>query len=462
MVAIMSIFAQKKNREKISSSFKKELKTSKSPLKSELSTYRLLLIAANFIIVVIGLFFVLEVSSVESYNKTADISRFILKQLAGCGLGIIGFTIAYFIPQKWWPKLAPFFYLLTLVMLTLVLVSPFSQGAKGASRWLNLGFIQFQPVEIIKFFLIVFFAWLLGKNRGENLSSLKDNSSRQQNQSFSRLSSSNYQHWHQLSQDKNQSRLNQNQDHHSARQLPVWLEWLFEADGRTPSAWLVIILLALPLLLIFLQPNFSAVIMIASIIMIMYFLSGASWKVLGSIAVVGIIALTALLMMADYRQERLKTFWGSDCYGEQIATENWQICQIKMALGRGGWFGVGIGASKQKFAYVPEASSDSIIAIVGEEIGFLGLILIMLLYAFYFYCAWQIIYRAELTQKERLMGYGLWTWLIIQTLMNLGVITELIPLTGVPLPFFSYGGTSLVMSLVVSGVIAGLTKTAKA
>lgn len=456
----MSIFFQNQKHEKQTPRYQRtsNLKkfsslgaknTKKSLWSTELGTYRLLLIIVNFIIVAVGLFFVLEVSSIESYNKTADMSRFIIKQLLGGGLGLVAFFITSQIPRKWWLKLAPIFYFLSLVMLVLVLVSPFAQDAKGASRWLNLGFIQFQPVEIIKFFLIIFFAWLLGKKRGETVNSL-----RECDHAYSRLAIQNHHHQTEFS-NSNSRRLFQKQLENTKLRLPAWL---MEADGTAPSPWLIIILLALPLILIFLQPNFSAVVMIASIIMLMYFLAGVSWKVLGTIMIVGVITLTTLFMTADYRQARLETFWGSDCSAEQIDTQDWQICQIKMALGRGGWFGVGIGASKQKFAYVPEASSDSIVAIVGEEIGFFGLTIIMLLYAFYFYCAWQIIRQAKLTQAERLMGYGLWIWLAIQTLMNFGVITELIPLTGVPLPFFSYGSTSLVMSLVVSGVLAGLAK----
>ncbi len=205
--------------------------------------------------------------------------------------------------------------------------------------------------------------------------------------------------------------------------------------------------------LIILQPDLGSLSVVVVILGAVYFLSGGSVKhmlLFGGIAI-GLAAIA--IFSSSYRYERLKTFLdpSSDPLGSSF-----HYRQLVLSLGRGGILGQGIGKSNQKYAYVPEASTDSIFAILAEEIGFVGSTLIVLLFLYYFYVATTLILRSSATDVEKVVGMSIVVWIATQTLLNLGAVVGLIPLTGAPLPFFSYGRSALVMVLCATGFISNI------
>lgn len=185
-----------------------------------------------------------------------------------------------------------------------------------------------------------------------------------------------------------------------------------------------------------------------------YVVSGAPLKPILYGAPIAAVVSFLLVIFYPHRIARVKAFLDpfSDTQGN-----TYHIAQVLIALGSGGITGLGIGQSRQKFEYIPEVTTDSIFAIVGEELGFAGSLFLIGLLSFLVYRGFKIAERTE-DQFGKLLAYGLTMWLGIQTLVNLGAMVSLIPLTGVPLPFISYGGSALLVNLVAVGILANISK----
>ena len=209
-------------------------------------------------------------------------------------------------------------------------------------------------------------------------------------------------------------------------------------------------LTALPSILLLLQPDLGSLLILLVICIGLYFVAGGKIKTLVPVVGVGALLLGAAIAASPYRVKRFKTFLNphTDPLGASF-----HVRQITLALGSGGWFGLGLGNSQQKYAYIPEASSDSIFAIVAEEIGFIGSSIIILLFAFYFALLLRSAQTQEADSYGRLVSLGVLIWLASQVCLNLAAVVVLVPLTGLPLPFFSYGGSSLVMVLLANGLV---------
>ena len=205
----------------------------------------------------------------------------------------------------------------------------------------------------------------------------------------------------------------------------------------------------LPSLLILLQPDFGSLLIIGCIAIAMFYI--ANGKLLHILGILGIsiLASTIAVFSSSYRKARLTTFLNPQV---DPLGSGFHIRQITLALGQGGWIGQGIGNSKQKFSYIPEASTDSIFAIIAEEIGFIGSTIILILFALYFYFATKTV-NAATDPFHQLLGWGIIIWIASQTLLNLAAVVALVPLTGLPLPFLSYGGSSLIMVLLANGIL---------
>lgn len=212
--------------------------------------------------------------------------------------------------------------------------------------------------------------------------------------------------------------------------------------------------LALPILLIMLQPDLGSLLLVISIACSIFFVSGGNSKQLGILAGVGIPLVLIAILASPYRRDRLLTFLNPE--SDPLGT-SFHIRQITLALGRGGWLGQGLGNSTQKFAYIPEASTDSIFAIIAEELGYVGSTIIIMLLFGYMILGYHVI-RSEEEVSIRLLGLGLITWLGVQMLLNLCSVVGLVPLTGVPLPFFSYGRSAVIMVLLAAGIITRIGK----
>jgi len=230
--------------------------------------------------------------------------------------------------------------------------------------------------------------------------------------------------------------------------------WMIKHQRLLPFLFLT----GIPILLAMLQPDLGSCLILTAIAFSLYFVAGGKIKPFAALSVVSIALLTLLIITSPYRLQRLQTFFNPEL---DPLGSSFHIRQITLALGSGGWFGQGIGNSRQKFSYIPEASTDSIFAIVAEEVGFIGSISIIALFLLYIWCAYRIIKQTHQGAYAQMVGMGILIWISSQVILNLSAVVALVPLTGVPLPFFSYGGTSLIMILLATGILLRLSRVPK-
>lgn len=205
--------------------------------------------------------------------------------------------------------------------------------------------------------------------------------------------------------------------------------------------------------LLMLEPNMSITICVASVLMIMLFVGGGKKKTFVVFGALGVTLAVLLIVSAPYRMERILAFvdpWSSP------KDEGYQLIQSYYALGSGGLFGVGLFNSRQKYLFLPFAESDFIFSVIGEELGFVGAILILLLYGALIFCGIIIALRAK-SAFETLLSIGIVSVIAIQTLLNVAVVTGSIPPTGLPLPFMSAGGSSLMVFMAASGLLINIS-----
>ncbi len=229
--------------------------------------------------------------------------------------------------------------------------------------------------------------------------------------------------------------------------------WLDKHQRFPPFALLTGILFGL----ILLQPNLSTAFIVVSLATILFFLAGGNLKPLLGFGVLGLFLLAALIVAVPYRRERLTTFLNpaSDPLGR-----SYHIRQITIALGRGGLFGQGIGLSKQKQQYIPEAATDSIFSIYAEETGFIGSTLLLLVYGLLINLGFTVAAR-QTTRYRFLLASGITSWLALHVACNVAAMVALIPLTGVPLPLVSYGGSAYLSLMIGLGILTGLLRTSR-
>ncbi len=337
----------------------------------------------------LGLFFVFEASTVESFKLFGHQYYFFRQQALWLTLSFVVLFLASKFKVSFFEKYALQIYAFAVLLLILTLIPGIGLKLNGARRWIALPFGTLQTVEVFKFVLISFYAYLLSKKLD----------------------------------------------------LGSFLFFLF---------W--------PILLVLLQPDFGSLMVLVASSIIMYFLAGGEIKILSIIFGGGFLLALLVVIFSPYRRERLTTFLNPE---ENIQGDSYHVRQITLALGGGSWFGRGIGNSQQKYSYVPEASSDSIFAIVAEEVGFVGSFLIICAFIAYFIAANSMVKNKVLSKYEYLLYYGILGWIAIQLLFNLSAVVVLLPLSGMPLPFFSQGGSSLLMSFFASGVLLSIASHAK-
>jgi len=229
--------------------------------------------------------------------------------------------------------------------------------------------------------------------------------------------------------------------------LAKWLE-----TARDIKQFLI--LLGTNLLLIMLQPDLGTAIIIIGMAFMVYYLSGAKIKEIFTFSVLLLVTISCLILLSPYRLNRLKTFM--DPTVDPLGS-SYHINQVLYGLGSGGLNGVGLGKSRQKYAYLPEATTDSIFVIIAEEFGFLGSGIFSILLVWILLSSLQISARA--TDKfDKLLSGGISILFIIQVFVNLSSMVALVPLTGVPLPFISYGGSSLVTNFIALGLLINISK----
>ena len=345
-------------------------------------------------LVVLGVVMILSASSVQSFASYGSSFVFFKKQLFSVVLGLVAFLVAGRVDYR---RLRGAGYLLlpaVVVMLVAVLVPGVGISSGGSARWIPLGFTDFQPSELAKFALILFAADV-----------------------FSRKEESTFQEF----------------SHTAMPMLPA-----------------VGILAALVLM----QPDLGTTMLLGFIGMGMLFVAGAPLRHVLPLGVAGGGFAMMAGVLEPYRRERILAFM--DPWKDPLDA-GYQAIQSMIALGSGGWFGVGLGGSRQKWSYIPNAHTDFIFAILGEEVGLLGTLIVLALFVFLAYLGVRAARRAP-DRFGMLLAAGITIWITMQALVNMGAVTSSLPITGVPLPLVSFGGTSLVVSMAAMGVLVNVTR----
>ena len=286
---------------------------------------------------------------------------------------------------------------LGLVAATIVLLLvPFLCGARnGTHRWIPLGFFSLQPSELAKFALAVFLAYMI-ERKGDRIN------------------------------------------------VP--------SVGTIPSLAVACVLAGL----VFLEPDLGTAIVLLLVAFALLFLAGLSWRYVATAGGVALLALPVLVFSASYRARRLLAFLHPE---QDLRGPNFQLLQSKVALGSGGVLGSGLALGQQKWLFLPESHTDFIFSVIGEELGLIGTMAILVLFAVLF---WRGV-RTSLRAPDRFGGFlalGITLFLVCQALVNMGVATGLLPTKGMPLPYVSYGGSSLLVSLGMTGVLLNVSQQA--
>lgn len=224
------------------------------------------------------------------------------------------------------------------------------------------------------------------------------------------------------------------------------------AKNKKPSSYFIPLLLVAGLIM--LQPDLGTTIVVATIGLSQIFVSGVNLFYIGAAVVTGAVSAVLLIVLSPYRRDRLLTFLeiSRDPLGK-----SYHIRQILLALGSGGIFGVGLGASRQKFLFLPESSTDSIFAVIAEELGLIGGLAIIILFVYFLIKGLSIAKNAP-DKFSQTAAVGITVWIAGQAFLNIAAMVALVPLTGIPLPLFSYGGSSLVMVLTACGILFSISK----
>jgi len=366
-----------------------------SRTQTDVATRRTLvmLLGATAFLVTGGLIMVLSASSITAYAQFGDSFLFFQRQAGYAVAGTLALWLTSRMRYQAWQRLAVPMLAVTVALLALVLHPAAGVEAYGSSRWIALGPVTIQPSEIAKLSLIVFSAAILARTWGK-LDDL---------------------------------------GHLALPLVPV-----------------VVVVCGL----VMAQPDLGTTVILAGAVFLLLFAAGVRMRYLISAALLGAAAGFALIMSADYRRVRFLSFLHPTADPQNTG---WQLFQSLIALGSGGWTGVGLGASRQKWMYVPNAHTDFIFAILGEELGLIGEIIVLIAFGLLLYAGLRVAARAG-DVFGRLLAAGIVAWFGVQILVNLGAVTGLLPITGVPLPFLSYGGSSLVVSLAAVGILVNIAR----
>ena len=352
-----------------------------------------------------GIVMVASASSYYALSNYNNSNYFLVRQLF---FGIIGFIFMIIISNidyKRYKKWGYLFYIICLVLLVLVL-TPLGQTRNGAKRWLGFDALVFQPSEIMKIGSVIGMSTYLSLNY-KKLTSFK-------------------------------------------------------------GYIIPILMLLLVVIVMFMQKHLSGTIVMFVAACSIIFVSGI--KVKARYIIAGIIAAAAMLAVfifmpsgdstessGSFRLDRIVSFLNPE---EDIKGGNWQAAQSLYAIGSGGIFGRGLGQSRQKYLWLPEAQNDFIFSVLGEELGLVGTVTVLALFSFFIYRGYRIAITAR-DMYGSLLATGITSAVALQILVNIAVVTCTVPVTGMPLPFFSYGGTALFINLCAMGILLNISRTCR-
>ncbi len=352
----------------------------------------LLLVSVGLVMVYSASIAMAEVDKDTGFRSTYFLVRHSIFLLIG-GMGAFA---AFSVPTRVWQKNAPRLFIAGVVLLALVLIPGIGREVNGSRRWLSLVVINLQPSELMKLFAVMYAADYTVRKAGSMAADFME--------SIVKVL------------------------------LPMGLVMVVVGS------------------LLLLEPDFGAFAVITAIAMGLLFLGGFNWKLFAGLFAFLAVAFVGLVVSSPYRMQRVLGFldpW-KDPYGK-----GYQLSHSLIAFGRGEWHGVGLGASVEKLSYLPEAHTDFLMAIIAEEFGFVGVAVIVLLFAFLVLRAFQIgIQSAKLERLyQSLAAQGIAIWIGVQSVINIGVNMGLLPTKGLTLPLLSFGGSGIVANLLAVGVL---------
>ncbi|MDR1245820.1 MAG: putative lipid II flippase FtsW [Clostridiales Family XIII bacterium] len=356
-----------------------------------------------FAVLVLALvvFGVVMVFSASSYVAISDYGNqyYYLKRVGmWAGAGLAAMVCAIFIPYRFYFLPAPFIMILSFVLLGL-LFTPLGAIRNAAARWIEIGSITIMPGEIAKVAAILFVAWYLSLNRD-----------------------------------------------------------LIHSFFRGPVP--LVAMGAAYFYMIYKQPNFSTALIVIGLICVMIFIAGIKWRHIGLLTVLGVCAgwgLYKYIKPENYQIERITSFM--DPFADPMDS-GWQAVNSLLAFGAGGVFGNGLGNSIQKAMYLPEGHNDFILAVIGEELGFVGCLILLIAYMLLIFRGARIAINAP-DRFSMLIAAGVTALFAIQVVINVAVVTSVIPNTGVALPFVSYGGNALLLYMFLAGIVLNISRYSK-
>ena len=364
------------------------------------------LLALVVFLVGFGALFLATLSSLTSLNFFGNTNHYLFLHLAKIMVGAVLCFIFFKIPLHLLKKAAPIVLLINLLFLAAAFIPEFGDRIKGATRWFSVGGFAFQPSEFLKITAILYLAALISNGFSEN-----------SNKGWIHTTKKGYTNF-----------------------VRVFVPFL--------------VLLGIISVILILQPDISTLGIIAITLVALYFAGGTPvWHML-ALVLTGTMGSFLLIYFKTYRLERLMVFLhpGIDPLGI-----GWQMKQSLIAMGSGGIFGKGIGMSAQKFDFLPEAMSDSVFAILGEETGIVGGTILILSFLAFFYLGYKIAIRAT-NKFAKLTAIGITFLITFQAFLNITSTIGLFPLSGLPLPFLSYGGSHLITELIGVGLLLNISK----
>lgn len=355
------------------------------------------LLMSTIVLVFIGIIMVFSSSWPEAMKEFKDGYHFFKKQIFSASVGMIGLLICMNINYRVWKKYSLLIFIFSL-FLGLMVFSPLGYSAKGARRWIDLGFISFMPSDTIKIGAIIYLSNFLA-NKKRVVSTFK--------------------------------------------------------QGTIPA----FLIIGIACGVIFIQNDLSTSVTLAATLMIMFFVGGMN---LINIPLIVVAAGALLFVATRgekgaFRLKRIAVF--RDPFVDKLGF-GWQAVQSLYALGSGGLFGLGLGKSRQKFFYIPESYNDFILSIIGEELGFLGTSLVCFIFIVLIWRGIRIALSIE-DDFGSYLATGITALIAVQTLIHIAVVTSSMPTTGITLPFVSYGGTSLMIYMSAVGILLNISRHAK-
>lgn len=347
----------------------------------------------TFILSIIGIIMVASASIAVGEQYFSDAYWFIRRQVIWWILSFLVFIVFSRINYKFYSRISVFLILISLGLLAIVLIPGVATVVGGGRRWIDLYFFNIQPSELAKMALIIFISDSLNRRY---------------------------------------------------REKPVFKNLL----------WPSYIILLIVTLLIFLEPDFGSVVIIWITVFILFFIGNVRFPHIIGLGSIGLITLIAYMFMEEYRRERIFAFLNKSA---ETAGVNFQVNQSLIALGSGNILGLGLGNSIQKYSYLPEAHTDFIFAILGEEFGMVGTFVIIALFLLLAFFGIRVCLRTQDYFGRTLAG-AITGMIITQAIINIGVVIGLMPVTGLTLPFISFGGSSLLTCMVATGILLNISR----